>query len=139
MIKLVAKLLGVDDWIARSLTIVVIVAGVLIAGYSVYSRIYAQGYGAAEAKYKAEIAQINLDHETERKKLAEADVNEQRRQTIANNAAKKREADAIAAITAKETEIADLRRKLRDEARKDPAADKPVLGADSVQRINQIR
>ncbi|MGR9056094.1 hypothetical protein ACU8NH_09310 [Rhizobium leguminosarum] len=97
-----------------------------------YTHIYNNGYAAAESHYTAVIA-------AEHAALAEADANEQRRQTIANNASKQREAEAIAEIERKDAENLQLRRRLASESRQDPDADKPVLGARSVQRINQIR
>lgn len=114
-------------------------AGYVYAGLAVvllawwgYSHIYNSGYAAASLKYEA---QISAEHAA----AAIEDANEQRRQTIANNASKKREADAIAAIEAKEAENLELRKELRREAQQDPDAGKPVLGAGSVQRINKIR
>jgi hypothetical protein len=97
-----------------------------------YGHIYDNGYQAATLKYEAQIAD-------EHAALAEADANEQRRQDIANNAAKQREAAAIATLEAQEAENLELRRKLASEARQDPDADKPSLGAGSVQRIDKIR
>lgn len=97
-----------------------------------YAYIDHKGYQRAATHYMAQIA-------AEHAALAEADANEQRRQTIANNAAKKREAEAIAEMDRLESENTEIRRKLRDEAAKDPDASKPSLSARSVQRLNQIR
>lgn len=101
----------------------------LVAAYAYVDH---NGYARAEVYYKGVIA-------AEHAALAEADANEQRRQTIANNASKQREAEAIAEIERKDAENLQLRRRLASESRQDPDADKPVLGARSVQRINQIR
>lgn len=94
--------------------------------------VYDEGYDSASRKYEAEIA-------ADRATRAEADANEQRRQQIANNAAKKREADALAEIERQEAELSELRKELRREALQDPDAGKPSLGSGSVQRINKIR
>lgn len=94
--------------------------------------IHGKGYASAEAHYTAIIA-------AEHAANAQADADEQRRQTIANNAAKKREAEAIAQLEAQEAENLELRRKLASEAQQDPDADQPSLGASSVQRINEVR
>jgi hypothetical protein len=103
-----------------------------LAGWWIHGQIYDDGYADASTKYEAQIT-------AERAAQLEADLNEQRRQTIANNAAKKREAEAIAALEAEQAANTELRRRLASEARQDPDADKPSLGAGSVQRINQIR
>ncbi|MCZ7855063.1 hypothetical protein O9X81_00375 [Agrobacterium salinitolerans] len=100
--------------------------------WAVHAHVYNSGYEAAELHYKAEIAATASA-------LAEADANEQRRQTIANNAAKKREAEALAEIAAREQEITELRKELRREAQQDPDAGRTALGSGSVQRINKIR
>lgn len=105
-------------------------AFVLLA--AAYAYVDHKGYQRAAAHYEAAIA-------AERAAIAEADANEQRRQTIANNAAKKREAEAIAAIQAAESEIEELRKEQRREALQDPDAGRTALGRDSVQRINKIR
>ncbi|WP_425963836.1 hypothetical protein [Rhizobium nepotum] len=100
--------------------------------WAVHTHIYNNGYEAAELVYQAKIAATAAQ-------LAEADANEQRRQTIANNAAKKREAEALAEIAAREHEITELRKELRREAQQDPDAGRIALGSGSVQRINKIR
>lgn len=100
--------------------------------WGVHTHVYNKGYEAAELVYQAKIAATAAE-------LAEADANEQRRQTIANNAAKKREAEALAEIAAREQEITELRKELRLEAQQDPDAGRTALGSGSVQRINKIR
>lgn len=112
-------------WLAGALAALVVLAGA-------YTYVDHKGYQRAAAVYEQRIA-------ADRAAQAEADANEQRRQTIANNAAKKREAEAIAAIAAKEAENQELRKELRREAQQDPDADRLSLGAGSVQRINKIR
>lgn len=107
------------------------IAAVLLL-WAVHTHVYNSGYEAAELHYKTEIAATAAA-------LAEADANEQRRQTIANNAAKKREAEALAEISAREQEITELRKELRLEAQQDPDAGRTALGSGSVQRINKIR
>jgi hypothetical protein len=127
-----AKLLGIDKWIVGAVAVLALLAAIGLGGWWIHSAIYDSGYQAASLKYEALIA-------AEHAALAEADANEQRRQTIANNASKQREAEAIAEIERKDAENLQLRRRLASESRQDPDADKPVLGARSVQRINQIR
>ncbi len=132
MIGAVAKLLGVDAWLVKFGTIVVLLLTLMAGAWWIHNHIYSQGYQAAVVVKDAEIATILRAN-------AQADADEQRRQTIANNAAKKREAEAIAQLEAQEVENLELRRKLASEARQDPDADQPSLGASSVQRINEIR
>jgi hypothetical protein len=107
-----------------------------LAAFALLAAAYAyvdhKGYQRAEAHYTAV---INKD----RAERAEADANEQRRQTIANNAAKKREAEAIAEIDRLESENTEIRRKMRDEAAKDPDAGRIAISPDGVQRLNSIR
>lgn len=100
--------------------------------WCLHGSIYDSGYQAAAQRYEAILSRERAD-------AAEAAANEQRRQTIANNAAKQREAEAVAQLEAEQTENLELRRKLASEAQQDPDADKPVLGAGSVQRINKVR
>jgi hypothetical protein len=107
------------------------IAAVLML-WAVHTHVYNNGYEAAELVYQAQIAATAAQ-------LAEADANEQRRQTIANNAAKKREAEALTEIAARELEITELRKELRREAQQDPDAGRTALGSGSVQRINKIR
>ena len=127
-----AKLLGVDVWLVKAGGVLVLVLTLMGGAWWLHSTIYESGYAAAETHYKAVIAE-------ERAELAQADADEQRRQTIANNAAKAREAQAIAELEAEQAANLELRRKLASEARQDPDAGQPSLGAGSVQRLNQIR
>lgn len=113
----------------RKLVAAIAAALLLLAAYAYIDH---RGYDAASAKYKAEIAELKAA-------AAEADSNEQRRQTIANNAAKQREADAIAEIDRLESDNLELRRKLASEAKQDPDAGRIAVGSGSVQRINKIR
>jgi hypothetical protein len=99
---------------------------------SAYAYVDHKGYQRAAGVYEQRIA-------ADAAKRLEADLNEQRRQIIANNAAKKREAEAIAALEAEEARNLELRKELRREAEQDPDRDRVVLGAPSVRRINKIR
>lgn len=107
------------------------IAAVALA-WAAYAYVDHKGYQRAEAHYTAVIAK-------DRAERAEADANEQRRQTIANNAAKRREAEAIAALDAKEAEEIENRKRQRDEAAQDPDAGRIAIGSDGVQRLNSIR
>lgn len=107
-----------------------IVAVVVLA--FVASRIFSAGYDSAAAFYKLEIAGIHASY-------AEAAANEKRRQEIANAAAKARERQLIAALDAADEETTALQEKLRNEAAQDPRANDPVLGADVMRRLDQIR
>lgn len=127
MIGAVAKMLGLDAWLVKAGSVLLLAVALMAGAWWIHSN----GYASAEAHYTAIIA-------AERAANAQADADEQRRQTIANNAAKKREAEAIAQLEAQEAENLELRRKLASEARQDPDADQPSLGASSVQRINEI-
>ncbi len=117
---------------AKALAALILVLSLMAGAWWIHGRIYDDGYQAAILVKDAEIATILRAN-------AQADADEQRRQTIANNAAKKREAEAIAHLEAQEAENQELRRKLASEARQDPDADRPSLSAGSVQRINEIR
>ncbi|KAB1086500.1 hypothetical protein F4V91_08705 [Neorhizobium galegae] len=115
----------VGRWLAGAVAALALLVGA-------YTYVDHKGYQRAAAHYTAKIAATAAA-------LAEADANEQRRQTIANNAAKQREAAAIAALEAQEADNIELRRRLASEAQQDPDADRPSLGAGSVQRLNKIR
>lgn len=103
-----------------------------LAAWWIHGTIYNNGYRAAVTQYEAILANERFAH-------AEAALTEERRQTIANNAAKQREAAAIAQIEAEQAANQDLRKRLADEARQDPDADRVAIGADGVRRIDQIR
>jgi hypothetical protein len=107
-----------------------LVAVVLLA--FVAGRIFNAGYDSAAGFYKAEIATIHAEYAAKAKDEAD-------RQAAINAAAKARERQLIAELDAAEEETTTLQEKLRDEASKDPRADEPVLGTDSLQRLNQIR
>lgn len=117
---------------AKALAALILVLSLMAGAWWIHGRIYDDGYQAAVIVKNAEIATILQEN-------AQADADEQRRQTIANNAAKKREAEAIAQLEAQEAENLELRRKLASEARQDPRANEPSLSADSVRRINEVR
>lgn len=128
MIAALAKLAGLD----KLLVVAALVVALAIGAWCLHGAIYGSGYQAAAQRYEAILSRERAD-------AAEASANEQRRQTIANNAAKQREAEAVAQLEAEQTENVELRRKLASEAQQDPDADKPVLGSGSVQRINKVR
>lgn len=132
MITTIANLLGIKVWLAKAGSVLLLAVALMAGAWWVHGRIYDDGYQAAVLVKDAEIAELKREN-------AQADADEQRRQTIANNAAKKREAEAIAQLEAQEAENLELRRKMASEARQDPDADRPSLGASSVQRINEIR
>jgi hypothetical protein len=115
----------VGRWLAGAVAAFALLVGA-------YTYVDHKGYQRAAAYYEQRIAATAAA-------LAEADANEQRRQTIANNAAKAREAEAIAALEAQEADNLELRRRLASEAQQDPDADRPSLGAGSVQRLNKVR
>jgi hypothetical protein len=115
----------VGRWLAGAVAAFALLVGA-------YAYVDHKGYQRAAAHYTAKIA-------ADRAALAEADANEQRRQTIANNAHKAREAEAIAALEAQEADNLELRRRLASEAQQDPDADRLAVGADGVQRINKVR
>lgn len=132
MIVALAKILGVDAWLAR-----VLIAGavVLAVGFGLklaHDHVYDSGYAAASLKYEAQIA-------AEKLAAAVANEEERRRQVLANEAAKKREAQAIAEIERQDAQISELRKELRREAEKDPDSGKPSIGLGGVRRIDQIR
>lgn len=123
---MIALLLSpVGRWLAAAVAAFALLVGA-------YTYVDHKGYQRAAAHYEQRIAATAAA-------LAEADANEQRRQTIANNAAKAREAAAIAALDVAESENEELRRRLASEAQQDPDAGRPAVGAGGVRRINQIR
>ncbi|QPB21758.1 hypothetical protein [Rhizobium sp. 007] len=128
----IAKFLGIDKWLVQGAAILLAAGLVLLAGYKVYDGIYDRGYGAASAKFTAEIAEM-------KRQAADARTAEIERQDAANNAAKEREAARIAADAAITEQLEKRIEELQREADQDPDAGKPVLGAPSVRRINQIR
>lgn len=117
---------------AKAVSALILVLSLMAGAWWIHGRIYDDGYQAAVLVKNAEIAEIHRAN-------AQADADEQRRQTISNNAAKKREAEAIAQLEAQEAENLELRRKLASEARQDPDADRAAINAGSVQRINEVR
>jgi flagellar biosynthesis/type III secretory pathway M-ring protein FliF/YscJ len=124
----IAQILGVDAWVIRAIAAFLAVSVIWWAADTVHDRIYDAGYAAATAVY-----------DKERADAAEADANEQRRQAIANNAAKKREAEALAELERAQTENEELRKELRREAQQDPDAGRIAIGSGGVQRINKVR
>lgn len=96
------------------------------------STIYNNGYDAAAAKYKAEIAEL-------KQTAADALNKEIERQAARQNEAKAREAARIVEMQAANDNLQTQIQELQREADEDPSADVPVLGAPSVRRINKIR
>ncbi|WP_172745964.1 hypothetical protein [Neorhizobium sp. T7_12] len=115
----------VGRWLAGAVAALALLLGA-------YTYVDHKGYQRAAAHYEQQIAATAAA-------LAEADANEQRRQTITNNAAKQREAAAIAALESAEADNLELRRRLASEAQQDPDADRVAIGDAGVQRINKIR
>ncbi len=97
-----------------------------------YAYIDHRGYARAEAYYKGVIA-------AEHAAAVTARDDEIERQAAANNAAKARETQRIAAMQA-ENESLELKiKELEREAGEDPDAGRTALGAPGVQRINKVR
>ncbi|MEK1891963.1 MAG: hypothetical protein AAAB20_01465 [Rhizobium sp.] len=74
-----------------------------------------------------------------KRQAVEATASETERQDAANNAAKAREAARISQMQAENETLEKKIEELQREADQDPDADRVVLGAPSVRRINQIR
>jgi predicted Holliday junction resolvase-like endonuclease len=96
------------------------------------SSIYNNGYDAAAAKYKAEIAEL-------KQTAADALNKEIERQAARQNETKAREAARIVEMQAETESLNQKIEELQREASQDPDAGRVVLGAPSVQRINKIR
>ncbi|NZD50556.1 hypothetical protein [Rhizobium leguminosarum] len=90
-----------------------------------------RGYQRAAVVYQARIDKIVGEYKA-------AEIAETERQAAANNAAKAREAAAIAAMQEANSKLETRIKELADEAAADPDAGKPVLGASSVRRINEV-
>lgn len=123
----VAKLLGVDKWIVGVIAALALVAAILGA----VAYVDHKGYQRAAVAYQARIDKIVGDYKT-------AEIAEVERQIAANNAAKAREASRIAEMQAANSKLETRIKELADEAAADPDAGKPVLGAPSVRRINEV-
>lgn len=128
MIATVAKLLGLNNIVAW--LIVASVVAIAVLGAVAY--IDHRGYERAAVVYQAKIDKIVNDYRA-------AEIAETERQSAANNAAKAREAIAIAEMQAANSKLETRIKELADEAAKDPDAGKPVLGPSSVRRINEVR
>ncbi|NTG00179.1 hypothetical protein G6L30_08600 [Agrobacterium rhizogenes] len=128
MISILAKLLGGSELAAWAVIALVVTAA--FAGTYAYGD--HRGYGRAELKYTAQIAQMKAD-------AAQARADEIERQDAANNAAKATEAQRIAEMQADNQSLQDQIKELRNEAHQDPDAGKPALRAPSVQRVNKVR
>ncbi|MGM4911420.1 hypothetical protein [Rhizobium sp. 768_B6_N1_8] len=128
MIAGLAKLLGVDKWLVGAVAVLIAVSAL----WSVYAYIDHRGYQRAAVTYQARIDKLVNDYKA-------AENAEIERQNAANNAAKAREAAAIAEMQAANSKLDTDTKGLADEAAADPDAGKPVLGASSVRRINKVR
>jgi hypothetical protein len=115
----------VGRWIAGA------VAGVALL-LTAYAYVDHKGYQRAAVTYQARIDKLVGDYKT-------AEIAETERQAAANNAAKAREASRIAEMQAANSKLETRIKELADEAAADPDAGKPVLGAPSVRRINEVR
>ncbi|WP_455873078.1 hypothetical protein [Rhizobium yanglingense] len=105
----IAKFLGIDKWLVQGAAILLAASLVFFAGYKVYDGIYDRGYGAASAKFTAEIAELN-------RQAADARAKEIERQDAANNAAKEREAARIAEMQAANESLQNKIEELQREA-----------------------
>ncbi|NTF54434.1 hypothetical protein G6L12_05935 [Agrobacterium rhizogenes] len=128
MITILAKLLGGSE-LAAWAVIALVIASVFGGTYAYGDH---RGYGRAELKYAAQIAQMKAD-------AAQARADEIERQDAANNAAKATEAQRIAEMQADNQSLQDQIKELRNEAHQDPDAGQPALRAPSVQRVNKVR
>jgi len=128
MFGIIPKLLGGSELAAWA----VIALAVAAAFGGTYAYGDHRGYGRAELKYTAQIAQMRADAATAR-------ADEIERQNAVNDAAKAAEARNIAQMQADNQSLQDQIKELRNEAHQDPDAGKPALRAPSVQRVNKIR
>jgi len=108
-------------WLAAALVLV-----------AAYFWIDGRGYDRAVMEYTLKIERIHAEYK-------DAADKESERQAVANDLAKQREALRIAQMQAENQSLQDQIEELEREASQDPDAGKPVLGAPSVRRINQIR
>lgn len=115
----------VGRWIAGAM------AGVALL-LAAYAYVDHRGYQRAAVTYQARIDKLVGDYNA-------AEIAETERQVAANNAAKAREASRIAEMQAANSKLETRIKELADEAAADPDAGKPVLGAPSVRRINEVR
>ena len=128
MIQILSGLLGGRTW-AAWLVVAVLSLGAL---GGVYAWIDHQGYARASAEWQAK-------YEAREVALAQQRFHELDRQAHANDAAKAREAERLAAAQA---QIDALNQALLENdvaAEADPNADRIGIGADSVERLNRIR
>jgi hypothetical protein len=114
----------VGRWTVGSLAAILLLFGA-------YAYVDHKGYQRAAVAYQARIDKIVGDYKA-------AEIAEIERQDAANNAAKAREAIAIAEMQAANSQLETRIKELAGEAAKDPDARKPVLGAPSVRRINEV-
>jgi len=111
---------------------VVAAVGAVLLLLGAYAYVDHKGYQRAAVAYQARIDKLVGDYK-------DAEIAEIERQDAANSAAKAREAIAIEAMRDANSKLETRIKELADEAAKDPDAGKPVLGAPSVRRINEVR
>lgn len=128
MIGFIAKLLGIDK-LAVGGAALLIAASVL---WGVFTYIDHRGYQRGTAEGAVKIAELKAAAVTAR----DAEIE---RQDARNSEAKAREAARIAEMQAANSQLETRIKELAGEAAKDPDARKPVLGAPSVRRINEVR
>jgi hypothetical protein len=128
MIGAIAKLLGLSN------PVVWLIVGGLALGAVTGAAVYIdhRGYHRAAVEYQGRIDAMKLA-------AAQADIAEQERQAAANNAAKQREADRLAADQAEADKLKSKIEELQREADQDPDRDRPAIGAPSVRRIGAVR
>ena len=104
----------------------------VVAIWAAYTYVDNKGYRRATMEYTLKIERIHAEYKDAADKEAE-------RQRLANDLAKHREALRIANMQADNQSLQEQIEELEREASQDPDAGKPVLGAPSVRRINNVR
>lgn len=110
-----------------------IIAGVILAAIIGY------GEWRGNSRYNAAVAVWSAKYDKREADLIEKADKERSRQIIANNEAKKAEAERIAQLEAENNALENNIRKLEDEAALDPDADKPSLSPAGRLRVNSVR
>ncbi len=128
MIALIANLLGGRTWAAW--LVVAVLSLVSVGG--LYAYVDHQGYARATAVWEKKYDAREAELQTQRFKELE-------RQASANDAAKARESERLAAEQARADELERQISDLTTLADADPNAARIGLGADSVERLNRIR
>lgn len=116
----------------RLILIGVVSLAICLGAWWIHHTIYTSGFNDATAAWSAKYDKREAD-------LIEKADKERSRQIIANNEAKKAEAERIAQLEAENTALENNIRKLEDEAALDPDADKPSLSPAGRLRINSVR